>query len=220
MRIFENRDCMDGMKEYPGNHFDMAIVDPEYGIDAGTMTMGKGSGNDTGKHKKKEWDKEPAGGIYFAELFRVSKHQIIWGGNYFINHLKSTQCFLMWDKMDYNSDFASHELAWTSFNKVVKCFRRARSKDGDALNKIHPTQKPVALYRWLLQNYAKEGDLILDTHVGSASSLIACIELGFDYVGYELDSDYYKAATERIKRFEAQTNLFRPIEKVTQTKLL
>ena len=159
-----NMDCMELMAEFPDNHFELAIVDPPYGIDAGNMTMGRKSAN--GTHKKKDWDKSVPNVAYFKELFRVSQDQIIWGGNYFLDYLGATQCFLMWDKLDYNSSFASHELAWTSFNKTVKCFRRARLKGGDSKNKIHPTQKPKALYKWLLQNYANEGDKILDTHLG------------------------------------------------------
>ncbi len=200
-----NCDCMDYMKSLPDNAFELAIVDPPYGIDAANMTLGKGSGIDKGAIIRKNWDKETPKEDYFYELKRVSRNQIIWGGNYFLDYLGATRCFLMWDKIDYNSDFASHEVAWTSFDKNTKCFRRARSAQGDnsSINKIHPTQKPVKLYDWLLANYAKEGDRILDTHLGSGSSAIAAHYGGFEFVGMELDSDYYEAA---VKRFQDQTS--------------
>lgn len=201
-------DCMDYMRSLPDNSFELAIVDPPYGIDAANMTMGRGSGLDKGELAKKNWDKETPKEDYFFELMRVSAEQIIWGGNYFLDHLGATRCFLMWDKLDYNSDFASHELAWTSFNKNTKCFQRARSAGGDSQGKIHPTQKPVKLYEWLLANYAKEGDRILDTHLGSGSHAIAAHYGGFEFVGCELDGDYFQAAYERIKDQTQQIDMF------------
>ena len=199
-----NEDNMDLMARYDDNHFDLAIVDPPYGIGAGKMTMGKGSRNDTGKNKKKEWDNSIPSNEYFIQLKRISKNQIIWGGNYF--NLPPTRCFLLWDKLDYNSDFASHELAWTSFDKNTKCFRRARNKGNHI--KIHPTQKPVKLYEWLLMNYAKEGDKILDTHLGSGSIAIACHNLGFDLTACELDKEYFDAAMKRLNDHKLQQKLF------------
>jgi site-specific DNA-methyltransferase (adenine-specific) len=199
---------MEYMKTIPDKFFELAIVDPEYGIGAGKMTMGKGSRNDSGKNKAKDWDKTIPHKKYFDEIKRVSINQIIWGGNYFLDFLGATQCFLIWDKMDYNSDFASAELAWTSFNKVVKTFRRARNMGDD--NKIHPTQKPVALYKWLLSNYAKQGDKILDTHMGSQSSRIAAYDMGFDYYGCELDKEYFEAGNKRFDEFKASQKLFSP----------
>ena len=201
-------DCMEGMKEFPDNYFDLSIIDPPYGIGAAKMKMGKGSGNDTGKHKKKEWDNKIPPAEYFIELFRISKNQIIWGGNYFINYLKNTRCFLLWDKLDYNSDFASHELAWTSFDKNTKCYRRARSAGGDSKNKIHPTQKPIQLYKWLLKNYATKDMKIIDTHVGSGSSIIAFIDFGCEWIGFEIDADYHKAASKRIAIHKQQLRMF------------
>ena len=198
---FYNLDCMEGMEEFPDKYFDLAIVDPEYGISADSMTMGRGSGNDIGKFKPKGWDDCVPRDDYFIELKRVCKNRIIWGGNYF-GCLGASRCYLIWDKMDYNSDFASAELAWTSFDKVVKTFRHGRN-NGES--RIHPTQKPIQLYRWLLQNYAKQGDKILDTHVGSASSLIAFEKEGFDYVGFELDKDYFRDATKRLKQSRITT---------------
>lgn len=204
-----NCDCMEYMAGLENNAFELAIVDPPYGIDAANMTLGRGSATDKGRIKRKSWDKETPKERYFFELKRVSKDQIIWGGNYFLDYLGSTRCFLMWDKIDYNSDFASHEVAWTSFNKNTKCFRRARSAQGDnsSINKIHPTQKPVKLYDWLLMNYAKPGDRILDTHLGSGSSAIAAHYGEFDFVGCELDKDYYEAACERFTQATAQQAL-------------
>ena len=201
-------DCMEYMKSLPDNAFDLAIVDPPYGIDAANMTMGKGSANDLGIHKKKNWDKAIPQKEYFDELFRISKNQIIWGGNYFLDYLGNTRCVLIWDKLDYNSDFAAFEMAWTSFNKNCKTFQRARSAQGDATGKIHPTQKPIKLYEWLLTNYAKQGDKILDTHLGSGSHAIACNNLGFELVGLELDNDYFKASCERIAKEAQQERLF------------
>lgn len=203
-----NIDCMEYMKGLEDNSFDLACVDPPYGIDVANMTMGKGSAIDNGVVKKKNWDKSIPDDVYFLELKRVSKNQIIWGGNYFLDFLGAARCFLLWDKLDYNSDFASHELAWTSFNENVKCYQRARSSQGDAKGKIHPTQKPVKLYQWLLTNYAKKGDRILDTHLGSGSSAIAAHYGGYDFVGCELDKDYYDAAKERFNRETSQIDLF------------
>jgi len=203
-----NIDCMEYMKSLPDNAFDLAIVDPPYGIDAANMTMGKGSANDLGIHKKKNWDKAIPNENYFNELFRISKNQIIWGGNYFLDYLGNTRCILTWDKLDYNSDFAAFEMAWTSFNKNCKTFQRARSSQGDSNGKIHPTQKPIKLYEWLLTNYAKQGDKILDTHLGSGSHAIACNNLGFELTACELDKDYYEASIKRIQQATAQERLF------------
>lgn len=194
---------MELMRDMKDGQFDLAIVDPPYGISAGTMTMGRGSRNDTGKNTKSEWDDAPPTMEYFLELRRVSKNQIIWGGNYF--DLPPSRCFLIWDKMDYNSDFASAELAWTSFDKVVKTFQKSRSTGED---KIHPTQKPVALYGWILKNYAKEGDSILDTHLGSASSAIACHRAGFNFMGIEKDDVYFELAKKRIDDELSQVRMF------------
>jgi len=201
-------DCMDFMKTCKDNEFDLAIVDPPYGINAAKMTMGKGSGNDTGKHEKKSWDSKIPPKEYFLELRRISENQIIWGGNYFLDFLQNTRCMIMWDKKDYNSDFADGELAWTSFDKNTKIFQRARSAQGDSSGKIHPTQKPRKLYDWLLTNYAEKGQKVLDTHLGSGSSAIAAHYFGCDFVGMEIDKDYYDAACKRFKDETAQEALF------------
>jgi len=192
-----NEDCMIGMARYPDKHFDLAIVDPPYGIDINSSgRLGHYGG------KGKTWDSCIPNGEYFKELQRVSKNQIIWGGNYF--QLPPTRCFLIWDKQQPEGvSFASCEFAWTSYDLSAKTFYK-RPQGQDDGNRIHPTQKPVALYKWLLTNYAKPGDKILDTHVGSASSLIACYDLGFDAVGFELDEDYYHASLERLQKHQKQ----------------
>jgi len=192
---------MEGMKQFPDKFFELAIVDPPYGI--GDKFKGGANGKmNFNEIVNKAWDSAPSA-EYFKELFRVSKNQIIWGGNYF--DLPPTRCFITWDKeISENFTLAMAELAWTSFDKLAKIFRLSVPKDG---LKIHPTQKPVALYKWLLTNYAKQGDKILDTHAGSASSLIACREMGFEYVGYEIDTDYYNAATKRLEAAKAQVNI-------------
>ena len=198
---FYNMDCMEGMKQFPDKYFELAIVDPPYGIetrghaqDRFRMGMQLNTANDMKPNKK-----------YFEELFRISKNQIIWGYNHLSDMLPSCREFIFWYKHQPVITFSDGELAWTSFQGTAKCFDYPFFGGVNAEKpKIHPTQKPVALYEWLLQHYAKPGDKILDTHVGSASSLIACYEMGFDYVGFELDPDYYKAANERLEAFKAQ----------------
>ncbi len=204
-----NIDCMEYMKSLPNNAFDLAIVDPPYGIEEIT---GKESANNRGKMNKKrvfgqesakfkEWDKAPTND-YFIELMRISKNQIIWGGNYF--DLPKYRHPIVWDKCQPWENFSQIELAWTSFNKPASLFK-FDNRTGD---KIHPTQKPVKLYEWLLTNYANKGNKILDTHLGSGSHAIACNNLGFEMVGCELDEDYFNAACKRIKQETAQERLF------------
>lgn len=197
-----NDDCMNVMQQYPDKHFDLAIVDPPYGL-------GNSVVNSKGRFKRYEnkngnWDLLTPDENYFNELFRISKNQIIWGGNYF--NLQPTKCFLIWDKKQpENVSFASCEFAWTSFNNVAKTFYyRPQSQIG----RFHPTQKPIALYKWLLTNYAKPGDKILDTHLGSGSIAIACHDYGFDLVATELDKEYYDAALNRYNNHIAQQKLF------------
>ena len=199
---FFNLDCMDGMKEIPDKYFDLAIVDPPYGLER--FKKGGSHVNKYGNEKGK-WNNENPTAEYFDELFRVSKCQIVWGGNNF--HLPTSEYFIIWQKgnaIDFS--FATCEYAWTNAKKPAKLFTRYHASDKD--DRIHPTQKPVALYKWLLKNYAKPGDKILDTHVGSASSLIACHDLGFEYLGFELDPDYFRMATERLEQHKAQLNMF------------
>ena len=222
MREYYNEDCMQGMKRYPDNFFDLAIVDPPYGVDIGGqinkgtrkthIAFGRGGGVCDGKAYKAFDDTTTPSGDYFKELKRASKHQIIWGGNYFLDYLGATKCLIIWDKGRRGIHYADCEVAWTNIDDACRIY--AYLWDGmrqeDMKNKefrIHPTQKPVALYTWILTNYAKPGDKILDTHVGSASSLIACEEMGFDYVGFELDEDYYKQSKERLDRHNAQISL-------------
>lgn len=208
---FYNMDCMKGMKEIPDKYFDLAIVDPPYGIDWMKQVKTPNTGKNWKKWESKEWDVSTPDDLYFKELVRVSRNQIIWGGNYF--DLPPTPCLVIWDKIQEFSG-ATFEVAWTSFRSPCKAFRMARCEAYVGINKIHPTQKPVKLYKWLLTNYAKVGDKILDTHVGSASSLIACYDLGFESLGFELDPDYYRMATERLEKHKAQLNMFLDFEGV------
>ena len=213
-------DLETGLPSFPDGYFDLAIVDPPYGIgEDGSKNIGR-SGIRTGpkfkggksfvaaKNYKGFWggDKSAPPVEYFKELRRVSKNQIVWGANHFISRLPfDSPAWIVWDKENGDNDFADCELAWTSFKCAV---RKARFKWNGFLQgnmmlrecRIHPTQKPVAIYCWLLENYAKPGQLILDTHVGSASSLIACESMGFDYVGFEIDPDYYAAAKNRMSK--------------------
>lgn len=218
MSEFINADCMDHLKNYPDRHFDLAIVDPVYGgvTKGGYMTHNKGQRIGTGKADQKGyhaslWSQQKTGAKYFEELLRVSKNQVVWGGNYFADVLPPSQGWIVWDKQHAaERSFADCELAWTSFNRATRIFRFMWDGmlQGDMKHKedrIHPTQKPVALYKWILSKYAKQGDLILDTHVGSGSSLIACDRMGFEYVGYEIDPVYYGKAKERIEEETAQT---------------
>lgn len=198
------------MSTLPENAFDLAIVDPPYGIGADKGTWGSSNKGKVTNYAKRDWDKAIPDIEYFIELVRVSKNQIVWGGNYF--HLPPSSCWLVWDKLN-SADFADCELAWTSFPSAVRkfTFRWNGMLQGDMKNKetrIHPTQKPVALYRWLLHNYAKPGDRILDTHLGSASSAIAAHQMGFDFVGTELDPDYYAASVKRYNNAILQQSLF------------
>jgi site-specific DNA-methyltransferase (adenine-specific) len=198
-----NEDNMQLMARYPDNYFNLAIVDPPYGIGAGKMTMG------SGKHKFKQgknWDSEIPSQEYFAELFRVSKNQIIWGGNYFPLELNNN--WIIWDKLNPNLSFSEAELAWCSINKNVRIFKRYSAMEDEDGKKQHPTQKPILLYKYCLEKYAKDGDKILDTHLGSGSIAIACHEYGFDLTACELDTEYFEKAVERIKNHVAQQKLF------------
>jgi site-specific DNA-methyltransferase (adenine-specific) len=205
-----NEDNMELMARYPDKYFELAIVDPPYGIDLANMNMGigkskKASKIENRKWKPKDWDKNTPSLYYFKELFRVSKNQIIWGGNYF--DLPPCKNYVIWDKeIPIGLSFADCEMAWTSFNKAPKIFRHSAYLDKN--NKFHPTQKPVKLYKWILKNYATEGDKILDTHLGSGSIAIACHDLGFDLTACELDTDYFNAAMKRINDHKKQLALF------------
>ena len=201
--MITNEDCMDLMARYEDNYFDLAIVDPPYGIDVKTRVFDDG----------KKWDNEIPKKEFFDELFRVSKNQIIWGGNYFLDYLSATPCFIIWDKkMTDNHLMSMSEFAWTSFKTKNLIFRQPPVGDRGFYNidgkRIHPTQKSIKLYEWLLMNYAKENDKILDTHLGSGSIAIACHNLGYELTGCELDKDYYEAAMKRIEQHKQQQRLF------------
>jgi len=198
-----NEDNMLLMARYPDNYFDLAIVDPPYGIDAGKMTMG------SGKHKfkkGKDWDNSIPNNEYFKELFRVSKNQIIWGGNYFPLPLNNN--WIIWDKLNPNLSFSEAELAWCSIKKNVRIFKRYSAMEDDDGKKQHPTQKPILLYKYCLEKYAKQGDKILDTHLGSGSIAIACHDYGFELTACELDKEYFDKAIQRIQNHVSQQNLF------------
>ena len=199
-----NCDCMQGMSAFEDGYFDLAIVDPPYGI---------GAENHAGNVKNgwtqwpvKSWDSIKPNSEYFKELNRVSKNQIIWGGNYFTKQLSESSCWIVWDKGQRDFSLADGELAWTSFEKSVRIHTIHRGTANQE-EKLHPTQKPVSLYKWLLKNYAKEGDKILDTHLGSGSIAIACHDYGFDLTACELDKDYYDASIKRLKNHISQIKL-------------
>ena len=203
-----NEDNMALMARYPDNYFDLAIVDPPYGINVTKMTLGNG--------KKKinrgltRWDKSAPNKEYFLELKRVSKNQIIWGANYMTQFLLPSMGWIFWDKGTGYNDFSDGELAYTSFNRALRKYKvswvGANANNGTP--RIHPTEKPVKLYEWLLMNYAKEGDKILDTHLGSGSIALAAHNLKFELVGCELDTEYYQAAVKRLKQHIKQLTLF------------
>ena len=211
-------DCMEYMRGLHDNAFDLAIVDPPYGIDAANLLGGekRKSGNGAAMKTafaKKDWDKNTPDSSYFEQLFRVSKNQIVWGANYYPQFLPPSMGWIVWDKDNGTTKFSDCELAFSSFDVALRKWKYTWNGmlQGDMKNKehrIHPTQKPVKLYQWLLSNYAKEGDRILDTHLGSGSSAIAAHYGGFDFVGCELDEDYYRAAKERFHAETAQVGLF------------
>ena len=208
-----NIDCMEYMKTLPDKAFELAVIDPPYGNGGGEFSSRNGTrfggrfdryDKDKKLRKKSNWDYAP-GEDYFKELFRVSKNQIIWGGNYF--SLPPCRCFIIWKKTNIPENFsmAMCEYAWCSFNDNAKIIEL--SSQG-ITNRFHPTQKPVALYEWIYSRYAKEGDKILDTHMGSGSSRIAAYNMGFDYVGCEINKDHFEKEEERFKEHSAQLNLF------------
>tara|TARA_R110000851_G_scaffold15144_1_gene50386 strand:+ start:4034 stop:4648 length:615 start_codon:yes stop_codon:yes gene_type:complete len=199
-----NEDNMELMARYEDNHFDLAIVDPPYGIDITNAGWVKSNKN---IKTENNWDDCIPKIEYFNELKRVSKNQIIWGGNYFLDNLGNTRCFLIWDKqIGECTSFASSELAWTSFDKSTKTFYEHPAKHGKG--KIHPTQKPVKLYEWQLMRYAEEGNKILDTHLGSGSIALACHNLGYELTACELDKNYYNKALKRLKTHQQQLTMF------------
>ena len=195
-------DCMDAMRDMPYNAYDLAIVDIPYGL--GDKLTSGGTWASKYKSGDADWDILPDED-YFLELQRVSRNQIIWGGNYAHKYLKSNRCFLIWDKVSHMPTMADCEYAWTSMDANAKIFKHPRNT---TVKRIHITQKPVALYKWLLTNYAKPNDKILDTHAGSFSIGIACHDLGFDLDAWEIDAEYHAAATKRFEQHKAQLQLF------------
>lgn len=218
-----NVDCMVYMQSLPDNFFELAIVDPPYGIGATKMSMGEGfSGGEykpktrlnTGSGKLKNrilntsdcsWDNHAPDENYFKELFRVSVNQIIWGGNYF--NLPPTRCFVAWDKMQPWENFSQVELAWTSFDKPAKLYRQMNG-GYNIEKKIHPTQKPVELYEFLIDRFACVGDKIFDSHMGSGSSRIAAYRMGYDFYGCEINKEYFDASEQRFQKATIQQSLF------------
>ncbi|PID66615.1 MAG: DNA modification methylase [Gammaproteobacteria bacterium] len=230
--VIYNDDCLKAMKKMGDNQFDLAIVDPPYGIDSPNMRMGanktknksntsdsvanrlrkarfsKGSGklkNRALNKMKLDWDVKPSSD-YFDELFRISKNQIIFGGNYF--KLPATRCCICWDKVQPWDNFSQWEMAWTSFDRPSSLIRLSNTGGNNREMKIHPTQKPVKLYEWILEKYAKEGDKILDTHLGSGSSRIACAKRQMAFTGFELDCDYFRDSIKRFEHEVRQKELF------------
>lgn len=208
--IVYNKDCMIGMAKYPDKYFDLAIVDPPYGIMANSHGGGKVGKNSWGKNQYdnikeagKTWDKEVPTIDYYNELCRVSKNQIIWGANHFNWNLCS-ECWIVWDKQTFIPSMSRYEIAYTSFSgHVVDKTANSNQKD-----RIHPNQKPIKLYRWVLNYFAKPGEKILDTHLGSGSIRIACDMDGFDFTGFEIDPDYFNAQEKRFNIYKIQPELF------------
>jgi len=202
-------DCVKALKRFNDNHFDLAIVDPPYGLGMGTVSIPSEKNTNSQQKfykdlKSKRWDDNTPNKEYFDELKRVSKNQIVWGGNYMAEHLGNTKCIIIWDKMTYIPTMSQFEFAFCSFNKHPKMVK-INSTD---IDRMHPTQKPVKLYDWLLHNYAKPTDLILDTHLGSGSSRIAAYKGGFNFVGFEIDQEYYEKQEKRFNDFKSQLRLF------------
>lgn len=197
-------DCMEAMRKMPDKCYDLAIVDPPYGINFSKTHTGNG----WIVRETKEWDKEIPPREYWEQLFRASKNQIVWGGNYMTEFLPPRMGWIFWDKGQRNFSLADGELAWTSFNKALRVYQYSRSKLNNNRGGFHPTEKPLDLYRWLLQNYAKPGDKILDTHGGSMSIAIACDMEGYDLDLYEIDKEYYDAGVKRFNDYKKQLILF------------
>jgi site-specific DNA-methyltransferase (adenine-specific) len=195
---------MELMKRYPDKYFDLAIVDPPYGLGKRTTSGGGGKNKQSEKWDNHEWDNSIPNAEYFNELKRVSKNYIVWGGNYMLEHLSNCRCFITWDKMVYIPTMSQIELALTSFDLLPQLVKI----NNNDVNRQHPTQKPVALYKWILDKYAKENDKILDTHLGSGSIAIACHDYKFDLTACELDTEYYNNALKRLKQHQTQLQMF------------
>ena len=218
--VVYNIDCIEFMKGLPDNYFQLSCVDPPYGIGAGKKSFQSGT-RKSYTHTDKDWDASTPPDEYWNELFRISKNQIVWGANYYANKLPISRGWVYWHKMVLTDNYSQGELAWTSFDCVMKFveykyqgnylgFRNGITTQSSTKEetRIHPTQKPIALYEWLLTNYAKEGDKIFDSHLGSQSSRIAASKMGFEFVGCELDADYFQQGNKRFEQFIAQKRLF------------
>jgi site-specific DNA-methyltransferase (adenine-specific) len=201
-------DCIQGMKRYENKHFDLAIVDPPYGIGRSghNGVIAKNPKHNWKAHTWKDWDNETPTAEYWAELFRVSKNQIVWGGNYFTEYLPPSMGWIFWDK-GQDLTMSDGELAYTSFNRALRRIKINRGQLMVEGGTIHPTQKPIKLYDWIIQNYCADANLILDTHVGSGSSRIAAYKGGFDFVGFEIDAEYYEKQEKRFNDFKSQLRL-------------
>jgi len=215
-----NEDCMEVMRRYPDKYFDLAVVDPPYGIGAGKKSFQSGT-RKSYNHTDKDWDASTPTYEYWNELFRVSKNQIVWGANYYADKLPISRGWVDWHKMVLTDNYSQGELAWTSFDCVMKFveykyqgnylgFRNSITTQSSTKEetRIHPTQKPIALYEWLIKAFAVEGNLILDTHLGSQSSRIAAYKAKLDFVGCELDNEYFDAGNKRFNDFKSQLTLF------------
>lgn len=207
-----NEDNMELMARYPDNYFELAIVDPPYGIGADKAQNNGGEQFGYKKYKDSDWDSAIPSAEYFNELKRVSKNQIIWGGNYMTEFLKPSMGWIIWNKGQRGFSLADGEMAWTSFKKAMRIFDFSRAEciksNNTGLDKFHPTAKPYELYKWILDKYAKQGDKILDTHLGSGSIAIACHDYGFDLTACELDKEYFDKAMQRINNHISQQKLF------------
>ena len=208
-----NTDCLLYMKQCEDKQFDLAIVDPPYGIGAGSKGfINRNTANKNAEkfYRDNDWDKVRPTKEYFDELKRISKNQIVWGGNYFTDLLEPARCYIVWDKKTGANSYADCELALTNIDSNARIYTKfwlgTHAKDG--YDRIHPTQKPINLYKFLLQNYATKGDKIIDTHLGSGSIAVACYDEGFDLVGLEIDKDYFEEASKRLKLYKQQLTLF------------
>ncbi len=206
--MITNECNMELMSRYKDNHFDLAIVDPPYGINVTKMTLGNGKNKIN--RGTTDWDSTTPTNEYFEELRRVSKNQIVWGANYMTENLPPSMGWIYWDKGTGANDFSDGELAYTSFSRALRAYKvswvGANANNGTP--RIHPTEKPIKLYEWILMNYSKEGDTILDTHLGSGSIAIACYNLGYDLTACEIDKEYYNASIKRLEQHKAQQRLF------------
>ena len=209
--VVYNEDCVEGLKRFNDNHFDLAIVDPPYGnvaVFENCQPLERKNERPK-KYADKDWDKAKPTAVYWKELFRVSKNQIVWGGNYFTSFLPESRGWIYWDKNNGENNFSDGELAWTSFEKRLISYKKnSKAETRGGRDRFHPTQKPIGLYDFTLLNFAKEGDLILDTHAGSMSSVIACLKGGFNITAFEIDKEYFEKGKKRVETFLSQGNLF------------